>query len=348
MYAPPASPGRTIPRWFWFVVGTVVLLLLAVGITAAVVFTRHFGGDRAQPGDFLYDLELVGLDGQAPAADAVERTRQVLLDRLRDAGVERPTATTTGAATLRMTGAKGSFDLMRQVLVPGHLTFRPVLGVTVPGNDDDDCKSGGPAPADPGGLRASAQKKLGETRWAAASALKGPDDPGARDIGGFNELTCEELGALPPLMQFAVPGVSCTALGHREYVVLNRADAEPVTACQDETTKYRLDVARLTAADLAGAKAAASPATGQWTVTLHFTTAGQQRWTDLTRDTVGRQLAILVDGGVVSAPEIQAVITGDAEISGGFSAGSARSLAANLNHGSLPTTVDAARPGTVS
>jgi preprotein translocase subunit SecD len=80
---------------------------------------------------------------------------------------------------------------------------------------------------------------------------------------------------------------------------------------------------------------------GGWKVTLSFKGAGQDKWTNLTKKAYGQtapanQVAITLDNDVVSAPAIQSVISGDAEISGSFTETQARALAAELNAGALP------------
>lgn len=51
-------------------------------------------------------------------------------------------------------------------------------------------------------------------------------------------------------------------------------------------------------------------------LTIYFTDTGQRAFTELTRQIVDRQLALEVDGVVLSAPVIRSVIEGEAELSG--------------------------------
>ncbi|GAA3304777.1 hypothetical protein Dvina_14680 [Dactylosporangium vinaceum] len=341
MYAPPPA-ARSTPRWFWFVIGFVVLMLVAAAVTATLLLTRRFGGGPRQ-GDVAYTLQLTGLDGAAPAKDAVEQTRGILLDRLRQLDVGRPSVTVTAADTLRVTAAHADAERAKGVLAPGDLTFRKVLDLVDSGDPGPDCRADVGVP-DPAGALASARNKLGETVWAKANGLKDATDPDAKTLTGFEKLTCAEIGVLPPLVQFAAPGVGCTALDHRTGPPL--APRAKVTAC-GEREKYQLDVAGATGADLQGAQAGTSPANGAWTITLRFTAAGQERWTGLTREALQQQVAILVDNTVISAPMIQSVIPGDAEIAGGFTADSAKALAARLGHGALPTRIAVTATDTV-
>jgi protein-export membrane protein SecD len=76
-------------------------------------------------------------------------------------------------------------------------------------------------------------------------------------------------------------------------------------------------------------------------VAVNFTTEGQALFADITRQNVGEQLGIFLDGDLLSAPVIREAITGGtAIISGGFAPDEARELAQNLNFGALPVPIE--------
>lgn len=76
-------------------------------------------------------------------------------------------------------------------------------------------------------------------------------------------------------------------------------------------------------------------------VSVHFTEEGAQLFADITREHVGEQLGIFLDGELLSAPVINEPITGGtAVISGGFSPEEARALAQNLSFGALPVPIE--------
>jgi hypothetical protein len=111
--------------------------------------------------------------------------------------------------------------------------------------------------------------------------------------------------------------------------------AARLTACsKDGSLQYLLAPAAVIGTDVKSAKAArAAP---EWHVIVSFTNAGHERFTKLTKQLVGRQLAIVLDGVVISAPMIQERIDGDAQISGSFTEQSAKALAKVLESGVLP------------
>ena len=103
--------------------------------------------------------------------------------------------------------------------------------------------------------------------------------------------------------------------------------------------KYHLAVAKVVGTDVKGANVGNDQPTGAPNVNIQFTGKGQDRWTKLTEKTVGKQVGVVLDGVVVSAPTIQTVINGDAQITGQFSEAQASELANNLKFGALPVTL---------
>jgi SecD/SecF fusion protein len=72
-------------------------------------------------------------------------------------------------------------------------------------------------------------------------------------------------------------------------------------------------------------------------ISLQFNAFGTKEFGKLTQENVGKQLAIVLDGEVLSAPNIrEPILTGQAEISGRFSFDEASVLALALRSGALP------------
>ncbi|MSU55967.1 MAG: protein translocase subunit SecD [Candidatus Taylorbacteria bacterium] len=83
-------------------------------------------------------------------------------------------------------------------------------------------------------------------------------------------------------------------------------------------------------------------------VLLKFNTEGEELFAKLTKDNVGRVLAIFLDGLPISVPVIrQEIKGGTATISGGFTPTEARDLVRNLNYGALPVPITLASTQTV-
>jgi preprotein translocase subunit SecD len=81
--------------------------------------------------------------------------------------------------------------------------------------------------------------------------------------------------------------------------------------------------------------------TGQPIVGLQFNTDGANLFQKITRENVGRTLAIFLDNELISNPTIQEEISGGkAQINGTYGAQEARDLVRNLNYGSLPLPIE--------
>ena len=73
-------------------------------------------------------------------------------------------------------------------------------------------------------------------------------------------------------------------------------------------------------------------------VDFTFNATGARKFGEVTQENVGRPFAIILDGQVISAPNIrEPILTGDAEITGDFKFEEASLLALALRTGALPS-----------
>jgi protein-export membrane protein SecD len=83
-------------------------------------------------------------------------------------------------------------------------------------------------------------------------------------------------------------------------------------------------------------------------VSIVFNSEGADLFAKITSEHTGENLAIFLDGDLISAPRINETINGGkAIISGGFTPEEARSLAQNLNFGALPVPIELASTQTI-
>ncbi|MDP8992619.1 MAG: protein translocase subunit SecD [Actinomycetota bacterium] len=122
-------------------------------------------------------------------------------------------------------------------------------------------------------------------------------------------------------------------------VVLPEKDGAEVTG------RYRLGPAQLTGRALKTARAEFDTTSGQWKVNFTLNEKGSKEFDDLAAKNVNRQVAIVLDGVVQSAPTIQtANFGGSGEITGSFTEREAKDLALVQRFGALPVEL---RPETV-
>ncbi|MCG2789714.1 MAG: protein translocase subunit SecD, partial [Actinomycetia bacterium] len=79
---------------------------------------------------------------------------------------------------------------------------------------------------------------------------------------------------------------------------------------------------------------------GRIVVSMAFTTQGQTEFAKLTSENVGKQLAIVLDGEMKSAPRINQAIEGDAVIEGIDTLAEAQDIALVLQTGALPVSLE--------
>lgn len=103
-------------------------------------------------------------------------------------------------------------------------------------------------------------------------------------------------------------------------------------------TGEALDDARAVFNDPAGTT---DPGSAGWVVSFTLTSQGSDRFATITEENTNKQLAIVLDGRVESAPTINEPITGGSgQISGGFAEREAKDLALVLRTGALPVELE--------
>jgi preprotein translocase subunit SecD len=122
-----------------------------------------------------------------------------------------------------------------------------------------------------------------------------------------------------------------------------------VTCSQDHKEVYLLDKSIISGEQIKGADSGLDQQRGEYVVTVQFNDEASRIWADFTAANVGTQTAFVLDSQVVSAPTIQEAIPGGrTQITGHFTADSARELANVLKYGSLPLSFESSEAETVS
>ena len=122
-------------------------------------------------------------------------------------------------------------------------------------------------------------------------------------------------------------------------------ETQPLLACDDQGNRYLLGPSLIEGTDVSDASAGIPQGGVSYVVNVDFNSAGAKLFGDVTSRIAGtgQQLAIVLDGQVVSAPTNEQPINGGrAEISGPstnpFTFDEANNLANTLKYGSLPLT----------
>ncbi len=216
--------------------------------------------------------------------------------------------------------------------------------------------------------------KLGPAAVAAAQQLAAQppadlstitsDAATMASLAPFSKLTSADVALLPPQIQFYVPQVNCAKLNGRPAGSIVDVKQQAVACMSSQSdAKLLLDVAKVEGTDVSSAAANIDTTAGTtWKVDLTFTGDGTKKWTDLTREAFNNtggacaasvtqsrdsgtgdpvcEVAVVLDNEIISAPAIQAVLSTQSQITGGFTQQSATLLANQLKYGALPLTFD--------
>ena len=174
------------------------------------------------------------------------------------------------------------------------------------------------------------------TTPAPAPAPAPPPDAQAQAAAAAGELLSQEFAAL-----------DCTKDESTRGGGGDSPDLPFVTCDRDGSARYILGPAEVLGTQVKKATAAIDQAgSGGWYVALDFNKEGTTKFGAITQRVVSltapqNQVAIVLDGLVVSAPRIiSAIIGGSAQITGDFTQQEASDLANVLKYGSLPLAFD--------
>ena len=143
-----------------------------------------------------------------------------------------------------------------------------------------------------------------------------------------------ELAGVKDISQ-AIDLIGTTAqLDFRELVATPSAQASSAALLSD------FKPTGLTGADLSRAQIQYDNKTGGPIVGLQFTPGGAQKFATLTKQNLGKPIAIFLDQSLISAPTVQSEITdGQAVITGSFTLDEVKQLVSELNSGALPIPI---------
>ncbi len=171
------------------------------------------------------------------------------------------------------------------------------------------------------------------------------DDDAMQRVVSIMERRVNELGLTEPIVQRE---------GERRVIIELAGIKDPDAAIQTIGKTAMLEFkdeegnTLLTGTDLKDAQAAMNQQNNQSVVHLEFSDEGAKKFADATLANVGRQIAILLDGEVLTDPVVrEPIFGGRAEISGQRDLEEAQRLAVLLRSGALPVKVNIIETRTV-
>lgn len=301
--------------------------------------------------------------------ESLEQARTILQQRVDSLGVGESEVTTANNNQITVSVPNVSEDRLRDMVgQTALLNFRVVYyaeAVAAPAPTDASPQPEGEPAVEP------VPGPEGET---APEPIPGPE--AANDLPTAPAPAVEAEGSAPTLAPSpfptevgqGIPQDQALAWQPDEQAIANFAahscDApvndvsdQPLVTCDREgTAKYLLGPTVVSGQQVTNANAGIPQGQLQWVVTMDFDSEGARLFADattqLSQGVPSRQFAIVLDGLVVSAPQVNEPIpSGQAQIDGGsvgFTQESAQSLASVLKYGALPLALSIDSVDTVS
>lgn len=161
-------------------------------------------------------------------------------------------------------------------------------------------------------------------------------DSGLENGQVFKELVQTQFG-YHIIKKIEQRGESDNLEAHAAHILIRTASLEQI---QKMLQPEFVDTG-LTGQQLDSAQVAFNGQTNLPEVALKFNDEGKELFKNITEKNVGKQVAIFLDGSIISAPVVQDVIrNGEAVINGKFSLQEAKELAQRLNAGALPVPIN--------
>lgn len=333
-----------------------VALLVILIAGASVIFLQgttkiRYGLDLQGGTSVVLQPRVDGTNGAVTAA-AIDQAVSIIRQRVNSLGVAESEVVAQGSGINRqivisVPGETGQrvVDLVGQT---AELRFRQVLAV---GSAVD---APAPAPA-PSGSAAATPAPSGSKLTKSAPVLSDPSPAASatpEPIVTPNSTATPEAVANTPVAAVSdelskkFAALDCT--DEKNLVGGGDDPEQPLVTCdRDGTSRFVLGPAEVLGRQVRSASAAIDQqGTGGWFVTLNFNKEGTKKFGEITQRVVSltppqNQVAIVLDGLVVSAPRIiDAILGGQAQITGNFTQQEASDLANVLKYGSLPLAFD--------
>lgn len=287
---------------------------------------------------------------------SLEQARTIIQQRVDSLGVGESQVTTSGSNQITVSVPNVSQDRLRDMVgQTALLNFRVVYyGQTVTAPSASPSAEATPQAGSGSTPQASTSPQGNNlpTAPAATAAATPTLSPSAYPTASGSGTTQDKALAWQPTEQdFAnFQAYSCG------QPVNDVADQPLMTCDRDGTTKYLLGPTVVSGNQVTTASAGIPQNQLQWVVTLEFDQTGAQLFSDATTQLAqgvpSKQFAIVLDGKVVSAPQVnEAIPNGRAQIDGGstgFTQEAAQSLASVLKYGALPLSLSIDSVDTVS
>jgi preprotein translocase subunit SecD len=365
--APPAGQIRPA-RYLAAFVAVVAVLYALVFLTGDHKLKPKLGIDLQ--GGTRVTLTARTEDGTAPTREQLAQAKEIIDRRVNGIGVSGAEVVQDGNnLVITVPGAEG--EQAKSLGQTAKLRFRKVVAAraaeqpstttapptgtsapppsgTSPPATTAPSPQGRPMPAQPPAPGTSAPAAPTTTPSTPTTTFESPQGPADPEVAAeIQRLRETRQSTDPNVQQQALAALDCSA----EDPLLGFDDANlPLVTCsQDNIEKFVLEPVFLDGERIENAASGPNPNGAGYVVTLDYDAEGTKTWGDFTSANVSERAAFVLDGEVVSAPNInEPILGGTTEISGRFSQRAATDLANVLKYGSLPLSFENSEAETVS
>jgi preprotein translocase subunit SecD len=331
--ARPLTPQRKARRSLLGLVAIVVVLLgldilgaaLSGGAWASSLVPK-LGLDLEGGTQIILTPQVAG--GKPPTSDQLDQSVSIIRQRVNAAGISEAQisrgGTTNIVVSIPGTPSKATLNSVKS---SARMDFRAVLATSA--------------------AATSSAGKAGKPYTPPASLATTPT---AKPTNG------SDLNQVTPYLADLYKNYQCS----QDTSAATQPANQPLVTCDTTgTAKYLLGPIEVQGAHITTATSglrtnSQGSSTGEWVVNLKFDGTGAKEFGAVSTRLVSlkgaqNQFAIVLDGKVIEAPAVNSAITnGSAEISGGFTADSAKALADQLKFGALPVSFTVQSQNTIS
>ncbi|UGS27467.1 protein translocase subunit SecD [Microbacterium resistens] len=270
-------------------------------------------------------------DGADPSQEQLDQAAAIIRQRVDAAGVGESDITTEGGRNI-VVQIPGTADeeTRNRIQSAAKLELRPVLAATSPATSfvgEDGNETAYPTPS--------------ETMPSTPS----PEPTDGSDLAWITEKLQAEFLSTP-----------CSAT---DQDPAGAPGDQPLISCDPAgQVKYLLGPVALDGSSIDDATNGREQDSGRWVVNLTFDDKGTKAFADVSQRLFGYkgqgltprdQFAFVLDGKVISAPQMNGIIlNGKPSISGSFTQETSKTLADQLRYGALPLSFEVQSSGTVS
>jgi preprotein translocase subunit SecD len=310
-------------------IGCLLLVLVPLGIVVATGTTPQLGLDL-QGGISV----VLGPTGEF-RTDTLSKAVDIIRNRVDALGVAEPDVSRQGnTIVVDLPGVENRDRARELVGTTAELRFRPVLQV-YPGGEAPTTTTAGPTTT-------TTTAPGGTTTTAPGASTTASTTQGGTVIAGQATPSTTAPATPPTTAPEPVPAGGCPITNPKVSEVDDPAGVV-VLPFRDDDEDRAGTLECLGPTELTGeaVRTARSKFESGWGVTVEFTREGSDQFDALAAKYFQRQVAIVLDGVVISDPNINAQrFGGTAEITGSFTEAEARDLALVLRYGALPVELE--------